>query len=239
MKTVSTLHQSVSDRRQAHIQSPHDLRALHFILLGIGIRIEAVIASASSGLCPMLPSAQSRPPAEQLRCHISRPHRMAGCANSHRLVPDLAFWCHRFVGEIGKGRLIRATAALAPASMAMLQTVMRPSTRGPQWPIRQIQSHGRYRQRYHLADDCQNDVLGCHAWARSPSTVIRIFFAASGSMLRRQHMLDLGCANASRHQKHHVSPCASHHRQWSCPAGEPCSGPITWTMPWRMSFMAK
>ena len=59
--------------------------------------------------------------------------------------------------------------------------------------------------------------------------------------LGRQHMLDLGGADAERQ-----APKAPWVEVWLSPQTmvvpgrvQPCSGPMIWTMPWRMSFIGK
>ena len=94
------------------------------------------------------------------------------------------------------------------------------------------------------ADDGQHDVLGGDAARqarRRPSTsMFFIFFATR--RLRGQHVLDLGGADAEAPGSANapwVLVCESPQTTVMPGSVAPCSGPITWTMPWRRSLMSK
>ena len=80
--------------------------------------------------------------------------------------------------------------------MAMLQTVMRPSTDSARMALPAIDGMAGAAGRADDADDVQHHVLAVQPKGNSPSTLISMLLAFFEQRLRRQHVLDLGRADA-------------------------------------------
>ena len=134
--------------------------------------------------------------------------------------------------------------ARAPPSIDMLQTVMRPSIDSARmaspaysmtWPVPPAVPISPMMARMMS--------LAVTPAGSSPSTLTRMFLALLlDQRLRGEHVLDLAdvpmpCASAPK------APCVE---VWLSPqtivvpgSVKPCSGPTTWTMPWRLSSSSK
>src|SRR5262245_11811598 len=93
-----------------------------------------------------------------------------------------------------------------------------------------------------LADDGENDVLGGDA-LRQLAVDHRAHVLRLGldQRLRRQHVLDLGGADAvgERAERAVVAVWLSPQTSVTPGSVKPCSGPMMWTMPWRLSNSSK
>ncbi|MDT4850452.1 hypothetical protein FQZ97_846040 [compost metagenome] len=129
----------------------------------------------------------------------------------------------------------------APASMAMLQTVMRPSTDRPRivlpansmaWPVPPAVPM--------MPMMCRTTSLAVQPKGSSPSTLISMllaFFMSSVWVASTCSTSDVPMPKASAPSAPCVLVCESPQTTVMPGRVAPCSGPITCTMPWRRSFM--
>ena len=109
----------------------------------------------------------------------------------------------------------------APASMAMLQRVMRPSIDRPDGAAAELDGVAVAACRADGADDGQSDVLGGDALAQRPSTATSMVF----DFFCSRHWVASTCSTSEV-----PMPCA---RQAKAPWVEVCESPQTTVMPAR------
>ena len=132
--------------------------------------------------------------------------------------------------------------ARAPASIAMLQTVMRPSMRSARiGGAGELDRVAGAAGGADLADDRQHDVLRAAARAelaldRAPAGSSPCF-ASSVCVASTCSTSLVPMPSASAPNAPWVEVCESPQTTVMPGSVAPCSGPITWTMPWRRSFI--
>ena len=213
-----------------------------FSLSGSGTA--AVIGSASSGEVPQARSARSRTPEERSRCRSLPPRRTAASASNRQPAPHLALRRHRAVLKIGEGLLVGGNHAGAGATLDGHVVDRHPAFH------RQV-ANGRACELddmtgatggADLADDGKDDVLCRHPGGEfAINGDAHVLGRLLNQRLRRQHMLDLGGADAESKRPEGAMGGGVRIAADNGHAGlrKALLGPITWTMPWRTSFMAK
>ena len=246
---MNTLSMRMSVDRLVRLEAHVDQRALHRVALarrpfpcpGSGTRPS--IASTISGEVPQVTCGWISRGVERRRPRrSSRRRRNAACASRRRPASHST--------PVGRERPAldvvdascrrRATRpARAPASIAMLQTVMRPSIDSARIArAGELDRVAGAAGGADLADDGQHDVLGGarRAAARrrpAPACSSPSWPAASAWPARARPRWCRCRARARRRRR--AWRCASRRRPPSCPAASrPAPGPITCTMPWRL-----